>query len=165
MEKRKHTVEVIAPCLEIDEHLVLQERGWALQRFGWLFIIGVMIAGGLGLFGEGVLSSRTLKDGNSSIAYERFLRYETEMKIVVQSKDHIASISFPEQYLKKFRIVRIVPEAVNNNTIHNSVKYNFLPAENHLITVYLVPKDYGTIAGVMKINEKENFAVNQFIYP
>ena len=165
MDKHKHTVEVIDPCLEIDEHLALQEKGWALQKFGWFFIIAVMIAGSLGLFGEGVLSSRTLKDGNSSIEFDRFFRYETEMKILVQSKDHIASISFPDQYLKNFRIVRIVPEPVNNNTVQNSIKFNFLPAENRLTTVYLVPKDYGTVAGVMKINEKENFTLNQFIYP
>jgi hypothetical protein len=87
------------------------------------------------------------------------------MKILVESKDHIASISFPDEYLKKFRIVRFVPEPTNNNTIHRSIKYNFLPAENHIVSVYVIAKDYGSAAGVMKINEKETFTINQFIYP
>lgn len=165
MEKTKNTVEVIDPCLEIDEQLELQQKGWAFQKFGWFFILSVMIAGVLGLFGDGVLSGRTLTEGTSSISFQRFFRYETEMKILIQSQSHIASISFPEQYLKKFRIVRFVPEPINNNTIHNSVRYNFLPAENHLVTVYVIAKDFGTVDGVMRINEKENFTLKQFIYP
>jgi hypothetical protein len=165
MGKNKQSVEIVAPCLEIDEHLELQKKGWAIQKFGWFFIISIMVAGGLGLFGDGVLSSHSLNSGNSSINYQRFYRYETEMKILVESKDHIASISFPDEYLKKFRIVRFVPEPTNNNTIHRSIKYNFLPAENHIVSVYVIAKDYGSAAGVMKINEKETFTINQFIYP
>jgi hypothetical protein len=165
MQKNKYTVEVVDPCLEIDEYLPLQEKGWALQKWGWIFIISIMVAGALGLFGGGILSKQSISSGNSKGEYERFWRYEVEMKVLIESKDHIASISFPEQYLKKFRIVRFVPEPENNNTINNAVRYNFLPSENHTVSIYMISKDYGPIKGPLTVNERDNLNINHFIYP
>jgi hypothetical protein len=165
MPKEKYTVEVIEPCLEIDEHLDLLEKGWSIQKWGWLFIISISVAGAIGLFGEGILSDRTVSAGNSKAAYQHFLRHEAETKIFIESSNHISSISLPEEYLKNFRIVRFIPEPLNNNTVNNTVKYNFLPAENHIVTVYLVSKGFGSVQGALTINEAENLQLNNFIYP
>jgi hypothetical protein len=165
MQTNKHTVEVIHPDLEIDEHLPLQESGWVVQRFGWIFIVSVMVAGGLGLFGEGILSKRKVTAGSSKAEYEHYFRYETEMKMLVQSPKHIGSISLSQEYLKKFRIVRFVPEPVDNNTLNNEVRYNFLPAENHIVSIYMISKDYGSISGTMKVNETDKINLHHFIYP
>ena len=165
MPKNKPSVEVIQTDLQIEEDLDLQEKGWVVQRFGWIFIIAVMVAGGAGLFGEGVFSKRTLTAGNSKAEFERFFRYETEMKVLVESSGHIASISFDAQYLKNFRILYFVPEPFNNNTLNNQVRFNFLPGQNRIVSIYMIPKDYGSISGTMKVNEKESFNLHHFIYP
>lgn len=164
MQKRQ-SVEVVEPCLEIDEDLDLQERGWILQRVGWVFILSVMLAGGLGLFGEGILSKRTATSGNTKVEFEHFFRYDVEMKVLVQSSDHIASISFPQQYLKNLSIVRFVPQPVNNNTLNNTIRFNFLPADNHMVSIYLTPTDYGKISGTMIVNGTNNIKLDHFIYP
>jgi hypothetical protein len=165
MPQKNGTVETVETSLEIDEVLPLQEKGWVWQRIGWGLILAIMLAGGLGLFGEGLLSEKTATAGNSEVQYEQFFRYEVEMKVLVQSKDHISSISFPGQYLKNFRIVRFVPEPANNNSTNGTVKYNFLPSENNIVSIYMVTKGYGSIGGTMKVNEKDNFQLNHFIFP
>lgn len=165
MQRQKHKVEVLNSELKIDEQLHLQEKGWVIQRVGWIIIIAVMIAGGLGAFGDGWVSKQSSSTGNIKAEYERFFRYETEMKVLVESSNHISSISFSQQYLKDFRIVRFVPEFDNNNTTENEVRYNFLPGQNRIVSVYLIPKNYGAIAGTMKVNDTNNITLNHFIYP
>lgn len=165
MPSQKNTVEAVEPEFEIDEHIDLQEKGWVIQRIGWIMIIAVMIAGGLGLFGSGWISNQTSSVGNIKAEFERFFRYETEMKILVESGEHISSISFPQQYLKDFRIIHFVPEPENNNTSDNEVKYNFLAGQNKIVSVYLVPKTYGSIKGSMEVNETTVLNLDHFIFP
>lgn len=165
MQKTKHTVEVIEPCLEIEEHLHQAERGWIIQKIGWIFILGVVLAGGLGVFGEGLVSSKSVSSGSSRAEFERFFRHEVEMKVLVESASHIASISFPAQYLKKFKMVRIIPEEASNTTANNEVTFNFTPGDNKIVNIYVTPKDYGSVSGTMRINDRDTFNLNHFIYP
>jgi len=165
MQRQQPTAEVIKPDLQIDEQLLLSEKGWVVQRVGWFFVIAVMIAGLLGAFGNGLLSKKNVSSGNVKAEYERFYRYETEMKVLVESSDHIASLSFPQQYLKNFRIIHFVPEPLNNSTANNEVTYNFLPSDNHVVSVYIISETYGPIGGTMKVNGTDNINLNHFIYP
>jgi hypothetical protein len=165
MPRQRNTVEIVEPEFEIDEQLELQEKGWVIQRVGWIMIIAVMIAGALGLFGNGWISNQTSSSGNVKAEFERFFRYETEMKVLVESSDHISSISFPQKYLKDFRIIHFVPEPFNNNTTGNEVRYNFLKGQNKIVSVYLVPKSYGSIDGSLKVNETIVLNLDHFIFP
>ena len=165
MPKQDKTIEVVEPGFELDEQLSLQKKGWVVQRVGWVMMLVVMIAGATGLFGNGLLSDKTVSSGNTKAEFERFYRYETEMKVLVESAEHISSISFPQHYLKDFRIVRFVPEPFNNNTTRNEVRYNFLPGENRIVSVYLIPKHYGAIDGLIKVNETTSINLDHFIFP
>jgi hypothetical protein len=165
MEDKEQTVEVVQPCLEIDEHLDLQKKGWKLQKIGWLCIAIIMLAGTAGVFGEGPLSDQTKSTGKTTVNYQRFFRHEAEMKILVESANHIASITLTGEYLKNFKVVRFVPEPVNNNTINKAVRYNFLPAENHIVSLYMIPKEFGSINETMKVNEADTFNLRHLIYP
>ena len=166
MAVRKSAVERVKPTLQIDESIPLHEKGWIVQRIGWVIIIAIVIAGILGIFGEGPMSEQRPVSGNIKATYERFFRFEAEMKIVVESNsDHISQISFPQQYLKNFKIVRFVPEPVNNITAPGEVIYNFLPAQNRVVSVYLTPTSKGRIKGNMKVNGMNTFSLHHFIYP
>lgn len=165
MPQKKHTVEVIKPDLEIDEKLDLHEKGWIIQRLGWVIIIAVMVVGALGLFGQGWASKQKPSQGAVNVEYERFFRYETEMEIRIQSREHIASVSLPQEYIKNFRRMRFEPEPENNTTANGEVVYNFLPSNNQVLTIYLVPKSQGSIGGTMKVNGTTGFDLHHFIYP
>ena len=164
-KKQELMVERLDTELEIDEHLHLQEKGWVIQKFGWAIMVAVMIAGGLGLFGEGVLSTQTIASGPVKVNYEKYYRYETEMKILLESSQHISSISFPQKYLKDFKLVRFVPEPENNYGQNNDVQFNFLEGQNQVVSVYLVPKSYGAIGGIMKVNGANTINLHHFIFP
>jgi hypothetical protein len=166
MPTKKNTVEHIKPTLQIEESISLHEKGWIIQRVGWVVVIAIVIAGILGVFGEGPLSKEEPVSGNIKAKYERFFRFEAEMKIVVESSaDHISQISFPQHYLKNFKILRFVPEPDNNITAAGEVIYNFLPAQNRIVSVYLTPTNHGQIDGDMKVNGVNTFSLHHFIYP
>src|SRR5688572_2013489 len=153
MPAKKHSVEPVKTTLEIDEAMHLHEKGWIIQRVGWVCIIGVMVAGILGIFGEGTFSKKNPVSGNIKATYERFFRYETEMKVIIESSsDHISNISLPQNYLKSFKLIRFVPEPEQNITSATDVIYRFLPSQNRVVTIYLTPKHRGTIQGDMKVN-------------
>ena len=165
MPAKKQKVEAVKPSLEIDEELKLHEKGWAIQRVGQIIVVLVIIAGALGMFGEGVISSTTPRSGVVNVEYERFFRYQTEMKILVKSGEHISTISFPQRYLEKFKLIRFMPEPDANNTAGEETIYHFLPGQNHIVSIYLETQSYGNISGLMTINGKDPFQLQHFIYP
>ena len=165
MPQKKHSVEVVDHDLEMEERLGQQETGWIVQRIGWFLIVAFAVAGALGFFGNGLMSTQKATAGNVTAEFEKYYRYETEMMVLVEATDHIGSIAFPQEYLKKFRIVRFVPEPENNTTVSNHISYNFLPGENKMVTMYIVPKSYGAINGTMKVNGSNNINLQHFIYP
>src|SRR5690606_33061999 len=101
---------------------------------------------------------------NVTAEFERFYRYEAEMEVLVTSSDHISCISFPQEYLKSFRILHFVPEPLNNNTLNGEVRFNFLPSDNRQVSIYLVTKTYGKISGTMKVNQT-GIPLHHYIYP
>lgn len=165
MSQKKHSVEVVKPDLQINEELEMHEKGWIIQRVGWVVLISIMVAGALGLFGDGWASQQKPTQDNTTVEYERFYRYETEMEVRIQSAEHIASIALPQEYIKNFRRMRFEPEPENNTTIGGEVVYNFLPASNRILTIYLVPKNQGSISGTLKVNGRTSFTLHHFIYP
>jgi hypothetical protein len=165
MPRKKHSVEVIKPDLQLKEEQDLHEKGWVIQRVGWVIMFAIVLAGALGLFGEGLISKQKSSNEAVSVEFERFFRYEAEMDIRIQSSEHIASVTLPQQYIKNFRTLRFEPEPENTTTINDGVVYNFLPGNNRILTIYLDPKSYGTISGTLKVNGTSNFNLNHFIYP
>lgn len=165
MNRNKDAIEEAEHDLQIDEVIRLHERGWVIQKIGWGIILAIMVAGLLGVFGGGVVSKRKVESGSVTAEYERFFRYETEMKMVLHSNEHIGSVSLPQQYIKNFRLVRFEPQPENNYSRGDAVVYNFLPENNRIVTIYIIPKTYGTIEGVMRINGANNIQLNHFIFP
>lgn len=165
MRSTKHSVEVIKHPLDLDEQLPLHEKGWVIQRVGWVVMLAVVVAGMLGLFGEGLLSSHKISANGTQVEYDRYFRYETEMRIRLQSGIHVSTLALPQDYLRNFRIVRFVPEPTDNHTNESEVVYDFHPASNRIVTIYLVPKEYGKISGTLKVNGTQQFPLSHFIYP
>lgn len=166
MSREKRSVEHAAHSLEMEEDIRLHEKGWIVQRIGWVFILTVMVAGAIGVFGSGFVSKETPQAGSFKVKYDRYYRYETEMKIEIQSaSEHISTLSFPQDYLKNFRLIRFIPDPLHNHTENQEVVYNFPPSANRTVTLYVIAEDFGAINGNMKINGQNNIALNHFLYP
>ena len=165
MATKKHSVEVIKPELEIDEQLPLHETGWKVQRVGWVLIVLIPVLGALGLFGEGVLSSRESTAGPYTTHYDKFYRFEKEMQIEARStSESIAQISLPQEYIRNFRIVRIIPEPERNSAEQDQVVFHFAGSDNKLVSIYAVPERFGSISGTFMVNN-QSFPLYHFIYP
>ncbi|MBD0289576.1 MAG: hypothetical protein ICV79_29775 [Flavisolibacter sp.] len=167
MPQQKHTVEEVKTDLEIDEDLDLHEKGWKLQRFGWFFIFALVILAALGVFGDGIASKTTLTANGAKIKYDKYYRHEARMELKVDAHTTDSSqmvISFPNEYLKKFRVESILPEPKENKLNGDQVSYYFLGSAGMSIVFYLVPQEIGTIHGSMNVNNSQ-FPLHHFIYP
>jgi hypothetical protein len=167
MSNTKHTVEVVNTDLEIEEELDLHEKGWRLQRFGWGFIYLIVLLGAIGLFGDGLLSKKTITTNEISVEYDRFYRHEAHMELKIDIPSNQPEgffISFPNGYLKNFRIESVFPEATAVKISGDRVNYLFAGEGHSSLVFYLVPQAMGNISGVVQINQTE-FSISHFIYP
>jgi hypothetical protein len=164
MTVKRHSVGNVKRDLQLDEDPELHERGWVLQKIGWTFIFIVVIAATLGLFGDGVLSTRKPTSGNVTLHFDRFNRHEHEMEVLVQTTgEAINEITLPQSYLKNMRLVRIVPDPVDNRATGNDVTFNFI-GDHNIISIYIRPEAPGTIEGTLKVNNSM-FNISHFIFP
>lgn len=158
-------VEVIKHSIPIDEALDLHKKGWVIQRAGWVLIFLFMLLALLGLFGEGPLSSQKITAGDIKISYDRFGRFEHETALKFESAgEDISSISILQEYLKDFKVTKIVPEPDEPVVNGGYIYYTFQGKGNRLIVFYLDPITYGNSKGAVKINN-HTISLAQTIYP
>lgn len=167
MGKGNRTIEVINSDLEINEELELHEKGWKIQRIGWIFIFLLVALGAFGFFGDGLASKTTKTHTQANIQYDRFYRREARMEMKVdllQSTNTPVDIAFPNNYIKNFRLESILPEPANIKVENNQVHYFFDGNGSMNIIFYLIPQKAGNISGTIRINENQ-FPITHFIYP
>lgn len=162
----KTTIEKVETSLQINEALALHEKGWVVQRIGWVCVFAIVAAGALGVFGDGILSKGVLQAGNIKIEYQKLYRYETEMKICIKAPtEHISTVAFPQQYLSDFSKIEFIPKPQMNSTANGWIYYQFAPKDNHIVTVYVTPRVSGAINGAVAINQSGVQPLHHFIFP
>lgn len=150
--------------LPVDEDISLHRKGWVIQRIGWVLMLVFLLAAVLGFFGEGPLSKKQFHLGPIDVDYERFGRYEHEMELKFQSTgENIGSVSMPQDYVKNFKLSKIVPEPEKQIAASGYINYIF-EGENHLIIFYMDPVQRKNVQGVLKVNAY-SFLIKQTIYP
>ena len=166
MTNSKRQVERIRTDLEIDEHLPMQETGWKIQLAGLIFIFTLVFTAAIGLYGDGLASTKKLVNNNVVIEYQRFYRFESSMdiKVNVGSAVNDVVVSFPAEYLKNLHVESIVPEPDGNAFKNHRVEYTFKGKDSMFITFYFVPQKAGTLKGYVQVNETR-FDINHFIFP
>jgi hypothetical protein len=117
-----------------------RKKGWIVQRLGWVLLFGFILFAVFGLFGEGPLSKRTIITGNIKTKYERFGRHEHETPIEFEStSENITSVAVPQQYLKEFKLSKVVPEPESQTSSEGYINYAFKGSSNYNVTLYFDP--------------------------
>jgi hypothetical protein len=163
----KHSVEKVTTSLEIDENIALHEKGWKVQRVGWGFIFFFVLLAAFGLFGNGIFSRRMKSMNNVEVEFQRFFRQEARMELKIRFKGretHSPVVSFPNEYLKQFRIESILPEPKENMVLGERISYWFAGNGPMQISFYLVPQSTGNVKGELLLNN-ERFLIDHLIYP
>jgi hypothetical protein len=162
----KQQIENIKPELEIDEHLDSHRRGFRIQKIGLLVILAMVVLAALGLFGDGVLSKKTVTSKSAEIQYQRFYRFEARMEVKIEllAFENSNVVSFPKEYLKEFEIESINPDPESTNFKGNTSEFVFNGPGNGIITFFLVPRKVGSVEGEVSVNG-DRFELSHFIYP
>lgn len=165
MSEKNQSIEVVKHDLELDEDLRLHKKSWVIQRVGWVLLLVFVVAAALGLFGDGVLGKQKSKSGNATAEYDRFARYESETKILLESPDEsINTLSLSQTYVEGMRIVRILPEPEINSGDGDDILYRF-NGDHRLVTVYVRPESPGSIRGKLAVNGNSPVNIFHFVYP
>lgn len=77
--------------------LAFQRGDWRRERIGWALMTLLVVAAVLGLFGEGLLSSRTVGGGTVfALTHERTARRQDRTEVLVGHSTHsIRQFVFP----------------------------------------------------------------------
>lgn len=159
------TEEINHP-LDLNERLDLHRKGWQVQPFGKALIVAFMIAGLLGLFGNGWLSKQNIRQGRAQVSYERFFRRDGKMELEVSMTgvSGRSAISFPLAYLKDIEITQVMPQPERSFIREGQVWYVYEADQNLQARFSLRPQTRGSIYGSVYVNE-ENIPIHHFIFP
>ncbi len=162
----KQSVERVKHTLDLKEEIDLQEKGWKVQRIGWVIIALIVIAAALGFFGLGPVSKQKQQFGNNSIEFERYMRYEAEVeiKLNVTPNNGLAVLTVPQQYLESFEISKVMPQPEKQEIVNDNYQFTFLTQSPSIVRVFLIPKKIGSVEGQITVNNQA-ITISQYIYP
>lgn len=152
--------------LELEEDYPLQQKGWLLQNLATFLIFIVILLTALGLFGNGLLSTKKSEANDIVVEYEKFVRNggEAQLRFSMNRADTITYILFPLSYLDHFRIETIIPQPTSSEVQDGAVLYRFRTKQSTIITFNLSPQQTGSCEALLKVNDT-NFSLTHFTYP
>ena len=94
-----------------------QRREWIAQRIGWVLLAMVLLAGALGLFGNGPLSHRTIGNAAATFEYQRFIRKDAdarwELQLMGATPRGQVEIAVDAEFARNYEIRSIQPRPVS----------------------------------------------------
>ncbi|MEE4410267.1 MULTISPECIES: hypothetical protein [unclassified Serratia (in: enterobacteria)] len=159
--------------IPVKEHIIILRITWWIEKLGYLLMFAVVLLALLGVFSNGVLSSKqeTDEDHLLSINYERFARNGTQTEWIVRIKDnndHPITLEVSDTIDKFYVIENIQPQSVQVS--HQGERLFFIIPDNkeqqwHTFTFTLRPKEWGSFNANISIAGEKPITINQWIYP
>lgn len=159
----------------IAEDERFQRREWAAERAGWALMGMVVLAGLLGLLGNGPLSAATERDpsGRLALSYQRFARNLGRTTLALQLAPEaaaagVARVRFSQAYLRAVQVESVTPEPSSVSVEGGEVVYEFaLPPAGQPVGVRmdLRPDRIGLQRGTVGLEGAEPLRFWQFTYP
>ena len=161
--------------LEIDVDERFQRRAWRAERVGWAVMLGLVLAGMLGAFGEGWLS-RTSTDvvgGRLRVDYERIARHGSPATLRVALapgaiRTAIALVWVDREYLEGVDIGKIEPQPVASWVARDRVVFAVRldnRADSAYLSFALTPDDFWSRRVRVGLDAGPSVAFRQFVLP
>ena len=161
---------------EIQEDLRFQVRSWRAQRIGWVAGGALLLAGAIGLFGRGPLSSALVDsgDGRLSVVFERLARHgvpaQIEVHVAPESiDDETVTVWFDREYLDGLELKAIVPKpsAVRDGDGRTAYEFDVASVgqDGFDLTLQVEHDDIGPRGGEISIGGGPPVRIDQLVYP
>ncbi len=159
--------------LEIGQDLGFQRRQWAIQRVAWVVMALVVVAGLLGLLGEGPLSRASAEAGPVEVEYPRFERKRSPMELRVTVAGGTAEqgrvqLWLDQDFLDRVQIERVSPEPEQVLAGADRTTYVFLvdePSHPAILTFALEHDTFGAPTASLGLVGGPAVEFTQIIYP
>jgi hypothetical protein len=152
--------------LDLDDDLAFHERGWKIQKIGWIIAFILLAFALAGFFGTGAVSRRTITHEGSSMEFERFLRFESEAELIfnVTNVRDTLILKVPQSYLTYIDVTEISPIPASNRIDENVITYYFVAKGHATIHCTLMAKKPGMLNETITVNNTP-FEISHLIYP
>jgi len=162
--------EVASRQYPVQEHMVFQRRTWIVQRVGWVILAVICLAALTGLFGDGILSNRTVEGAGFTVEYERFERATRLARFVFHfapSQNSERRLHLGRNFPDKFVIASIQPQPTRSVASAGGLELTFAgaPSVAGQVAVWARPHGYGSIAIEAHADDNPPSTFRVFIYP
>jgi hypothetical protein len=159
--------------LEIHQDLKFQKKEWNFERIGWVGMLAIALAALLGVFGEGLLSNRSVKNGLLGASYGRFERILSVTEIKVLADAQLASdgelrLSVGRNLLSFYNVWNITPQPDQSELSPDHITYVFITGQDQgalEISFNLQGSRTGIARGEIAVEDGPAIYVTQLIYP
>jgi hypothetical protein len=162
-------------AIEVNQDLSHLQRSWKAQRVGWTFMLILVLAAFLGLFGKGPLASARVGDAGDPLRleYDRLARHAslTRLRIFLAPgavEGGKARVWIGREYLQGVEIEQITPEPEGVASDGRGLIYVFPIAGSAQPTVILFviqPDEYGYRSGEIGLPGRPRLRFAQFVFP
>ena len=167
--------EAHPPDLEISEDMAFQRKSWTAERVSWAMLALLLLAGLLGLFSVGPLSTATAADPARllSLDYERFLRFKapSELRLHLEPEataEETVTIRLSGDLAHGVELVNIQPEPDGMRAAPDGLELEFLlshPGEPVTLLFGILPHQMGRLEGEVGLAGAAPLRLSSFVYP
>jgi hypothetical protein len=155
----------------IDDEIGYQRKVWRFERVGWWLLALATLLTLLGLFSEGPLSTREVRQGSLGVQYDFFERNGAIGRLVITAAapapGEPVQIELNGHLLDAYTIEIIQPHPLESASgPAGGIRIAMQPDSTGIATAYLSirPDSVGLVRGAIA-SGTERIAITQFIYP
>lgn len=153
-----------------------QRLEWIVQRFCWVLWGLILIAGLVGLLGPGPLSETDASspDNTMSVRFNRFEHYSRpatwELTLRPNEAKNELRVEISAPLVENVQVLRIEPEPKTSTLRDDSIVYTFdydgSPSDPAARVLFHIQHEHpGSVAGQIRLEDREPVVVSQFIFP
>jgi hypothetical protein len=169
MKTKRDTSRELA---EYQAEETFHRREWHAQRIGWACLALLLMAGGVGLFGNGALAHRTISTHEGELQIDRFARRDAPTLWVIKlGADAVPEgidfkLRISSALLQRVKIEAITPAPRDQAATANAILFTFhYLAPNAQIVFHVEPQHVGWVQGDVQLGDSTPVKVRQFVYP
>ena len=129
----------------------------------------LLLAGIVGLFGEGPAARREITAGRWRVQYERFVRSRTpsRLSITLDASTDTAVVWLDREYAHRMDVQRVIPQPLSVAVGTDRLVYRFLHSGGNpsRIVFELDPQGPGRVVGRVGGTGADRIDISQIVYP